>query len=81
MAAIIAAVGRMAGEGGALAMAAVLTVGFPLACFALFTVLFLISWCVSSLWYEASDDDALQGSPFAKGQLPPQILPPREQKP
>ena len=79
LAAVIAAVGRAAGEGGALATAAVLSLVFPLACFALMAILFLISWCVSTLWYEY-DDDALKGNPFADGQLPPQILPPRDQK-
>ncbi len=79
LSAIIAAVARAAGEGGALAMAVMAMVGFVLACFSLFIFLFLISWAVSSLWY-AGDDDALKGNPFSEGQLPPQILAPREQK-
>lgn len=78
--AVLGAVGRVAGEGGALALATLCGLAFPLICFALFGILFLISWGVSGLWYEA-DDDALKGSPFADGQLPPQLLPPREQKP
>jgi hypothetical protein len=76
----IAAVARVAGGGGALATSAVVALLFPLACFALFTLLFLIAWSISSLWYQ-QDADSLKGSPFAEGQLPPQILPPREQKP
>ncbi len=79
LAAIIAAVARTAGEGGAVAMSVIFMLAFPVACLLLFAVLFLICWSVSLLWYE-SDDDALHGSPFAEGQLPPQILPPREQK-
>ncbi len=79
LAAIIATVARAAGDGGALATAAMVALAFPTACFALFAILFLISWSVSSLWYQ-SDDDTLKGNPFADGQLPPQILPPREQR-
>jgi hypothetical protein len=79
LAAIIAAVARAAGQGGALANAAMVSLGFLGAVFLLFALLFLISVAVSSTWYEG-DSDALDGSPFAEGQLPPQILPPREQR-
>ena len=79
LSAIIAAVARGAGEGVALAYAAMTTLAFVGACFALFLSLFLVSWAISSLWYEG-ESDALEGSPFAEGQLPPQILPPREQR-
>lgn len=79
MAAIVAAVARAAGQGGALAVAAIVSIGFLLGVFALFATLFLISFSISSLWYRG-DADALEGSPFADGQLPPQILPPREQR-
>lgn len=75
--AVAAAVARAAGEGGALAFSVLMAMAVPLACFALFISLFLICWIVSSLWYE-SEDDTLKGSPFAEGQLPPQILPPRD---
>jgi hypothetical protein len=79
LAAVIAAIARMAGEGGALANAAMISLGFVMACFLLFMLLFLISWSVSSLWYDR-EPDVVEGSPFAEGQLPPQILPPREQR-
>lgn len=77
LAAVLAAVARAAGSGAAAAKAVMVGLGFLVACFLVFTLLFLISWCVSSLRVEP-DDDAMQGSPFADGQLPPQILPPRE---
>ena len=79
LAAIIASVARLAGEGGELALAAIVGAGFIFACFCLFALLFLIDWAISSLWYEG-EPDALEGNPFADGQLPPQILPPREQR-
>lgn len=79
LAAVIAAVARVAGEGGALAYAVVVGVGYLAVGFLAFVVLFLITWGVSSLWYRESTD-LHQGNPFADGQLPPQILPPREQR-
>jgi hypothetical protein len=79
LAAIIAAVARIAGEGGQLAFAVVVGLGFMAACLAMFALLFLVSWAISSLWYEG-EPDTLEGNPFADGQLPPQILPPREQR-
>jgi hypothetical protein len=79
MSAVIAAVARSAGQGGALANALLVGVGFLAVGFLLFFLLFLISFAVTSLWYDG-DADTLDGSPFAEGQLPPQILPPREQR-
>ena len=79
LAALIAAVARAAGSGGAVAFALIVGLGFAAACFALFALLFLIAWGISSL-RAPEDPDALEGSPFAEGQLPPQILPPREQR-
>ncbi|GAA4448553.1 MULTISPECIES: hypothetical protein [Novipirellula] len=78
LAAVIAAVARQAGSGGALATAAILGLAVPLLCFALFALTFLFAWAVSSLWFHAEDEQTLKGSPFAAGQLPPQIMPPRE---
>ncbi len=78
VAALIAAVARSAGAGGALANAAIVGLCFVLGCFLLFTILFLISWSISSLWYESDlDDHGNRENPFAEGQFPPQILPPR----
>ncbi|MGI9474191.1 MAG: hypothetical protein ACR2NZ_21805 [Rubripirellula sp.] len=79
LAAVIAAVAKVAGEGDAFAYAVIVGVSFLGACFALFALLFLLTWSVSSLWYRDSFDTHL-GNPFADGQLPPQILPPREQR-
>ena len=79
IAALIAAVARAAGKGGALANATIVAFIFIVLCFLLFAILFLVSWAVSSLWSEG-ETDMLDGSPFADGQLPPQILPPREQR-
>jgi len=79
LAAVIAAVARVAGEGGALAYAVVVGVLFLAACFSVFVLLFLFSWSISSLWYRETSD-VHQGNPFADGQLPPQLLPPREQR-
>ncbi len=78
-AAILAAVARAAGSGAALAGAAVVALGFIAICFALFVLVFFISWAISSLWYEP-EDDTHKGSPFSQDQLPPQILPPRESR-
>ena len=79
LAAVIAAVARLAGEGGALAYAAVVGIGYLAVGFLAFVLLFLITWAISSLWYRESGV-LHQGNPFADGQLPPQILPPREQR-
>jgi len=76
--ALFYAVARAAGDGGAVAFAIVAAVLFPAACFAVFCILFLFTWAISSLWYRDDSAEALKGSPFAEGQLPPQILPPRE---
>ncbi|MGB7325061.1 MAG: hypothetical protein WBD31_09325 [Rubripirellula sp.] len=77
--AVFAAIAKAAGNGAAVAMALMMAFGFIVACFAMFAILFLISWCISSLWYQPKDD-TLQGSPFSADQLPPQILPPRENR-
>ena len=107
------------------AKAAMMAVGFVVACFAAFALLFLFSWSVSVLrkpsglaalglgvvlglaaivqmppayvangyvslflfvaglillFVPVRETDDLVGNPFAEGQLPPQILPPREQR-
>lgn len=77
LAAVIAAVARAAGEGGALAYAFTAVVIFLLVCFTAFVVLFCFARLISFLWYDAPPE-TLDGSPFADGQLPPQILPPRD---
>lgn len=77
--AVIATVGKAAGGGSAVASAAVVALGFIAVFFALSAVLFFVCWLVAILWYEG-DPDVGHGSPFADGQLPPQMLPPREQQ-
>ncbi|MFG0260921.1 MAG: hypothetical protein ACF788_00815 [Novipirellula sp. JB048] len=78
LAAILAALARQAGDGGALASAAITALLVPLLGFALSAILFLFAWAVTSLWFVGDDQDTLHGSPFAAGQLPPQVMPPRE---
>lgn len=80
LSALIAAIARAAGSGHAIAWAAMVAAGFFLVCFLAFVSLFLFCWLISLLWYDGQPE-AGQGSPFAEGQLPPQILPPREQQP
>ncbi|WP_222435772.1 hypothetical protein [Rubripirellula tenax] len=77
--AILAAVGKAAGSGGAIAVSLMFAVGFIVACFAAYAFVFFIALSVSSLWH-GEVEDALKGSPFAADQLPPQILPPRESR-
>ncbi len=78
LSALIASLARVAGDGGALALAVMVAIAFPLSCFLLFAILFLFSWAITFLWYDQEEEDTLKGSPFAAGQLPPQIMPPRD---
>lgn len=126
--AVIAAIARVAGNGGELASAVMMTLTFIVACFGAFAILFLFAWSIAVIrkqsgiaalllsalvaalkimtiigvplpfsvsWYLAflllvvglvlllvplRESDDLVGNPFAEGQLPPQILPPREQR-
>ncbi|TWU39171.1 hypothetical protein Poly41_19930 [Novipirellula artificiosorum] len=77
-AAIVASVARVAGDGGALAKATIVALIYPAVCLCTSVVLFLFAWAITTLWFKADDQDTLHGNPFAEGQLPPQILPPRE---
>lgn len=79
LSAVLAAVAKAAGGGVAAAWAAVVAAGFLAVSLLMFVALFLFCWAISSLWYDGQTD-AGHGSPFADGQLPPQILPPREQQ-
>lgn len=78
--AIFFALAQAAGEGWAFAIAIQVAIGFLVACFALFAIVFLIAWTVSTAVL-GNKPDTPQGSPFAADQLPPQIIPPREQRP
>ena len=77
LAAILGAVARAAGDGAAFAKAALAAVVFPAICFALFAVAFFIAW-LATRTLQISEDKADPANPFAEGQLPPQILPPRD---
>lgn len=76
--AIIAAIGRLAGDGGAVATALIVAAGYIGLCFALF-VLFFLTVRIFAAVVNRSAPDADVGSPFAEGQLPPQLIPPRDQ--
>lgn len=78
--ALIAAVARAAGQGAELAIAAIATIGFIAVCFASFVVLFLLCRIIALVKGDTIPE-AFSGSPFSEGQLPPQILPPRESEP
>jgi hypothetical protein len=78
--ALLAAIARAADQGIALAIAAIAALGFVAACFVTFALLFFICRTVAYL-NGNSVTDATTGSPFSEGQLPPQILPPREPRP
>ncbi|NND98405.1 MAG: hypothetical protein HKN47_13875 [Pirellulaceae bacterium] len=123
VAAVLAAIARVAGSGGQLASAAVSGAAFVLGAFAVFLFLFLVAWSAAmfriptaiaaiglsliaalsefatislpsiSNWplvfflgvggiclllFPPRDPDVHSHNPFAEGQLPPQILPPRE---
>ncbi|MCM2370877.1 hypothetical protein [Aporhodopirellula aestuarii] len=77
IAAVIAAVARAAGDGATFAKASI-AAGCFFALFFVFAALaFLMSWATAKLVI-GRFDNAREGSPFAKDQLPPQLLKPRE---
>lgn len=78
--ALLAAVARAADQGAALAVAAISAIGFVVVCFATFSALFFVCRFVAFLKGDHVPDTSA-GSPFSDGQLPPQILPPREPRP
>jgi len=75
--ALIAALARVAGQGNALAIAVMMGFGFVALCFVISVLLFLFCRLGSFMKGDVVVD-ASEGSPFSDGQLPPQILPPRE---
>ena len=80
LAAFLAALARTAGSGTAYAMGVIIAIAVVVVCFLCFAILFLFAWSIATLWYRGESSE-LKGSPFAADQLPPQILPPREQSP
>lgn len=79
LAAVIAAVARVAGQGSAVAYSVMAALLYLAISFLLFSLLFFLVRGVSLIWY-SPPPEAKDGSPFAADQLPPQILPPRDSK-
>ncbi|KLU02103.1 putative transmembrane protein [Rhodopirellula islandica] len=79
VAALLAAITRAAGNGAVFAKAALAALGFFAAFFAIAAFAFLVSWLVARLTI-GRVDQSRQGSPFAKDELPPQLLKPRERE-
>lgn len=75
--AILSTLGRIAGDGGAVARAVLLGLGLLVAVMMLGAVLFLFSWVVATFTLVESEPEKRE-NPFADGQLPPQTLPPRD---
>ncbi|MEM6779281.1 MAG: hypothetical protein AAF670_16630 [Planctomycetota bacterium] len=77
LAAAIAAMARAAGN-GVVALRAVLAGLAILISFMMLSILaFLVSWMIARLIHGRASD-ALQGNPFAKDNLPPQQIKPRD---
>lgn len=74
--ALLGAATRSAVQGYALAMAVLAFIGFFVIFFFVSAAMFLLGWAIA-VARTGSSQDTTQGSPFAEGQLPPQILPPR----
>jgi len=77
--ALAAFVYRQSTLGAIWAEALVFASAVILCCFFGFAALFLIAW-IPALVGRDSWEDVAKGNPFADGQLPPQLLPPTEQK-
>ncbi len=77
VAAILATLARLAGDGGAFARAILFGIAVPLSVLGVGGILFLFSWTAASLTLETNELPP-RDSPFAEGQLPPQTLPPRD---
>ncbi|TWU10181.1 hypothetical protein Poly21_51510 [Allorhodopirellula heiligendammensis] len=79
VAALIAAIARAAGDGATFAKA----VTFAVAMLGLFFLLaagaFLLAW-LTARFVIGEFDNSREGNPFAKDQLPPQLLKPRERE-
>lgn len=77
VAAVIAAVARSAGDGATFAKAVIVAISLLAFFFLLSALAFLLSWITARLMV-GQFDNAREGNPFAKDQLPPQLLKPRE---
>ena len=74
--ALLGAATRSAVEGYAFAIAVLAFIGCLVIFFVACMFVFVLTWAMS-LPLRRSRENPTQGSPFADGQLPPQILPPR----
>lgn len=71
------AIARAAGDGGVLAKA-IVTIMLVLAIFFVASAMsYLLAWAVARIAV-GRVDNSLKGNPFAKDQLPPQVIRPRE---
>lgn len=77
VAAVIAAIARAAGDGATLARAIVVALLLLAFFFTLASVAFVLAWMTARLTI-GRFDNAREGNPFAKDQMPPQLLKPRE---
>ena len=78
--AVIAWCVRQAAAGEVIAGAVVAMLGCVAICFALYIAMFVFAWVPAYLGRDRWAD-VQRGNPFADGQLPPQILPPRSPSP
>jgi hypothetical protein len=74
--AVVAATARAAGSGSEMATGVLGAIVFLVMVWAVLVLVFLFSWAIAIVWYTA--DDEAPTNPFAEGQLPPQILPPKD---
>lgn len=75
--AIIAWLGRLAWLGYALPWVILLALASIVAFFLASAIVFTIVWIPARINIRAEQLDQVDGSPFSKDNLPPQILPPR----
>lgn len=78
LAAVVAWIGRLAWAGHPLPMSLMYTLLSLVVFFAASLVLFLMAW-VPAYLLRRLQPDAREGNPFAADQLPPQVLPPRNE--
>ncbi|WP_246112951.1 hypothetical protein [Allorhodopirellula solitaria] len=79
VAAVIAAIARAAGDGATFAKAVTVAIALLGLFFLLAAGAFLLAWLTARLAI-GRFDNTREGNPFAKDQLPPQLLKPREQE-
>lgn len=75
--AFVAWLGRLAWLGYSLPWVLLVSLGSVLLFFLLGAVAFIIAWIPAKIMIRREELDQVEGSPFSKEQLPPQILPPR----